>query len=371
MSDTWISFNGNALSLNGYGLVVSGQNPYNPLNLPAYTVRFQFDDSSYDPTQVSGWKAGSAWTRVSTSPNIWDYYTGNTNRAYESAFSGKFIDVGNTVHILGAYLPLTTNTSSTNGNHFLTGCTALASIATVDFSGFKSFNDSFSQCSILSSIGTIHAPSITSMTYAFAYCPLITSAPDIKYTASNLTSIGGIFNACSSLQNFPYAYETSYVTSFESAFHDCTSLQTAPTLDTSNGVRFGGMFLGCSNLSTMYTYDLSKATDVQGMLQRCVSLRSIPTFNTRLVQNFNGMLYGCENLLEIPLFSTTNAVDMATMCRDCYSVDTGALALYQQASSQAYPPSIYTQCFTNCGIHSITGAQELAAIPTSWGGTMA
>lgn len=55
----------------------------------------------------------------------------------------------------------------------------------------------------------------------------------------------------------------------------------------------------------------------------------------------------------------------------CINVESGALALYQQMSTQATPPSITSHCFTNCSSQTVTGAQELAQIPTSWGGTMA
>ena len=52
--------------------------------------------------------------------------------------------------------------------------------------------------------------------------------------------------------------------------------------------------------------------------------------------------------------------------RDCQNVESGALALYQQASSQANPPSNHSQTFTNCGSNTQTGAEELAQIPSDW-----
>ena len=55
----------------------SAPDPYNPLNLPPFTVRFQFNNLSqgYDPT-TSGetWKSDATWTQVSSSPNVWDYH---------------------------------------------------------------------------------------------------------------------------------------------------------------------------------------------------------------------------------------------------------------------------------------------------------
>jgi len=54
---------------------------------------------------------------------------------------------------------------------------------------------------------------------------------------------------------------------------------------------------------------------------------------------------------------------------DCYNVASGALALYTQASSQINPPSNHQNTFKDCGSNTQTGAEELAGIPSSWGGT--
>ena len=53
----------------------------------------------------------------------------------------------------------------------------------------------------------------------------------------------------------------------------------------------------------------------------------------------------------------------------CLNVQSGALALYQQASSQTNPPSSHNNTFYNCGKFTTTGAAELAQIPSDWGGT--
>lgn len=366
MSDTWISFNGNALSLNGYGLVVSGQNPYNPLNLPAYTVRFQFDDSSYDPTQVSGWKAGSAWTRVSTSPNIWDYYAGTASEHYQGAFSGKFQDTLNTVHVLGAYLPGEIP-AAYDGASLFENCTALVETATVDISGCRTANRMFSGCTNLVSVGTINAPQIYDTLYMFGDCARLTTAPVIEYTPTLLTRSVQMFKNCSSLHDLsPYRYDTSNVTDFSGMFYGCSSLTTTPILDTSNGLTFSSMYGKCSTLGTSYLYDLSKATDISEMFYECRALSSVPLFNTRLVNNFSNMLTSCESLREIQLFPTANATNMSGMCAHCYNVESGALALYTQASTQSFPPASHSGCFSSCGVSTTSGRAELAQIPSDW-----
>jgi len=57
---------------------------------------------------------------------------------------------------------------------------------------------------------------------------------------------------------------------------------------------------------------------------------------------------------------------MSYMFSGCYKVESGALALYQQASSQATPPSTHNSAFYKCGRDTVTGAAELAQIPSDW-----
>jgi hypothetical protein len=54
------------------------------------------------------------------------------------------------------------------------------------------------------------------------------------------------------------------------------------------------------------------------------------------------------------------------MFYDCYSVESGALALYQQASTQANPPLEHYRTFSNCGTQTQTGLAEFNQIPNDW-----
>ena len=71
----------------------------------------------------------------------------------------------------------------------------------------------------------------------------------------------------------------------------------------------------------------------------------------------------------IPLFDTTALTDVTNMFYECYYVESGALALYQQMSTQTNVPADHSGCFTYCGMFT-TGTAELEQIPTSWGGRM-
>ena len=101
------------------------------------------------------------------------------------------------------------------------------------------------------------------------------------------------------------------------------------------------------------------------MLQGCTSLTTVPLLDTSSVTSMNGMLAGCNSLILVPLFNTSNVTDMSGMLFSCSNVQSGALALYQQASSQTNVPS-HDRTFYNCGSNTQTGAAELSQIPSDW-----
>jgi hypothetical protein len=84
----------------------------------------------------------------------------------------------------------------------------------------------------------------------------------------------------------------------------------------------------------------------------------------------DSMFNSCSSLTTVPLLDTSSCTDMERMFSGCLYVQSGALALYQQASTQAIPPARHSDTFHDCGRNTTTGAAELAQIPTSWGGTM-
>ena len=106
-------------------------------------------------------------------------------------------------------------------------------------------------------------------------------------------------------------------------------------------------------------------------------LEEITLFDTSAVTDFRSMFekvstrWPSTKSVSIPLFDTSSAVNVSTMFAGFNRVSSGALALYQQMSTQSTPPTTYTNCFTNCGRSTVTGKAELAQIPKSWGGTMA
>jgi hypothetical protein len=129
------------------------------------------------------------------------------------------------------------------------------------------------------------------------------------------------------------------------------------------------MFVNCTSLIEVPLYDMSSVTRAGGMFESCNLLTEVPLFDTRNVREFYNMFSNCTSLEHVPLLATGSAVDTSSMFSGCSNVKSGALALYQQLSTQANIPRRYTDCFANCGYNTASGRAELAQIPTSWGGT--
>ena len=161
----------------------------------------------------------------------------------------------------------------------------------------------------------------------------------------------------------------SSVTKLDSMFNWCTSLRNVALFDTSSATDMDGMFSDCYELTTVPLFNTSKVTRMNSMFDKCSSLTSIPLFDTSKVTNMGYMFDNCSALTSIPLFDTSKTTTITYMFNNCYKVESGALAIYQQVSTQTTPPSSYSKAFTNCGRDTTTGAAELAQIPSSWGGT--
>jgi surface protein len=127
------------------------------------------------------------------------------------------------------------------------------------------------------------------------------------------------------------------------------------------------MFDWCISLSTVSLFDTSNVTNMSAMFADCGRvLTSVPLFDTSNVTNMSGMFGYTLYLKSIPLFDTSKLIDMTGMFYHCYNVESGALAFYQQVSTQTNPPPDHGQAFKDCGKDTVTGAAELAQIPDDW-----
>lgn len=130
--------------------------------------------------------------------------------------------------------------------------------------------------------------------------------------------------------------------------------------------RMYNMFAGCSSLMSVSLFDTSSVEHMMNMFAECSSLTSVPLFDTSRVMFMTSMFENCSSLTSVPLLNTSSVMYVSSMFKNCTKVQSGALAFYRQASTQANPPSGHGQAFRNCGSDTTTGAAELAQIPSDW-----
>lgn len=349
MSTNLLSFGGKILTVGGNALSISPVDPYNPLNLPPYTIRLKFNDG-VTPTFSKG-----TGVQVSSSPNVWDLTYENTNWEYLIDHQSDLTEV------LGA-----NTTGVTSAKCMVSNCPALTAVALFDTSSVTNMLGMFAGNTLLTTIPLFDTSSVTTMESMFWDCPALTSVPMLD-TSSVITMID-MFKGCTSLATVPLFNTISLTTVFE-MFRGCTALTTVPLFNTSSVTRFEAMFYGCTSLTSVPLLNTSAATNMANMFADCTSITTVPLLDTSSATTLLGMLYGCSSLTSVPLFDTSSATDVRNMLHNCSSVSSGALALYQQMSGQTNPPSNHSQCFKNCGSNTVNGQAELAQIPRSWGGT--
>lgn len=108
------------------------------------------------------------------------------------------------------------------------------------------------------------------------------------------------------------------------------------------------------------------------MFSSCTNLTYVgPIKLTSEVNDTYGMFSGCSNLTNIPLINVDNLTSVDRMFNNCYNVASGQVDLFGKLNALGAQITSHSNTFTNCGRDSVTGAAELAQIPSSWGGTAA
>lgn len=276
---------------------------YNPLNLPPNTVRVRTNDGNVPYKSIGNLARYETATLVQGTSNVYDVYK-----------------------------------SGSDFNRLLYGCNNVTEVLGANTAGITDMQFMFYQCSALTSVALFDTLSVTNMDSMFFKCSSLTTVPP---------------------------FDTPNVTDTSDMFYYCTSLTTVPLFDTSSVTTMHSMFHSCSALTSVPLFNTSMVWDMASMLYHCSSLTSVPLFNTSSATDMANMLNSCSSLASIPLFNTSSVPNMSYMCQDCVNVTSGALALYQQASTHV-TSSKHTATFRNCGSNTVTGAAELAQIPDSW-----
>lgn len=88
--------------------------------------------------------------------------------------------------------------------------------------------------------------------------------------------------------------------------------------------------------------------------------------NSESVTSMYELCYNCTGLKYITQLDTRNVQNIDRGFISCFNVESGALALYQQMSTQDKPTSWHAYTFRDCGRDTVSGAAELAQIPSDW-----
>ena len=132
-----------------------------------------------------------------------------------------------------------------------------------------------------------------------------------------------------------------------------------------SGDSFGAILDHSYNLVEILGGNTYNVTNMNYMFYYCPSLSSVSLFDTRNVTAMEEAFHDCSSLSSVPLFDTRNVINMNRMFLRCVNVQSGALALYQQASTHSAVTK-HIRTFTDCGINTETGSAELAQIPSDW-----
>lgn len=161
-------------------------------------------------------------------------------------------------------------------------------------------------------------------------------------------------------------------TAFRSAFRDAGNLVTLIGTGQISGTgssSMGSLFQDCSALVSVKNIDMSSISQSWSMFSGCSRLAELPDWlDTTSNANMANMFTGCVALTKIPSFDTSRVVYCGALFQGCRNISHGALELYSKLSRQSRTTS-HTATFSNCGINSESGVEELKYIPVSWGGT--
>ena len=284
-------------------------------------------------------------------------------------------------------IPLFNTSSVTNMSHMFEKSSALITIPLLNTSNVTDMEYMFSECTALETIPLINPHNVTTMKYMFYTCKALTTIPALD--ASSVTNMYGMFCRCYVLTDVAMTQAGS-ATDMRQMFAQCYELVNAPALDTHSAIQMGGMFWACKLLANVPLYNTSNVTDLSNVFAGCQQLATVPCFDTHNVTNIGGMFSECYSLTTLPLFNTSNVTNMSGFCGECksltaiplfntskvttidsafsycYNVQSGMLALYMQASSQANPPASHVATFYSCGSNTESGRQQLDAIPSDW-----
>lgn len=312
---------------------------YNPYNVPDGTIRFKFSDLTYDPTSDPRFNNSMlyVWSQISASPNIWDciHYSSATEQeghitygpiSYYNAFTGAWDEPDNLVECISF------NTKGigrdVDGTYVLAdmfnACTSLTKMCMFDAGDVSSTDSMFYRCESLVEFPEMDFPKLTDGREMFYSC---WNLPEVILHTPVLTIADSMFARCFRLTSVEL--DTDTVTHMGSMFARCLSLEQPPKINTHNALYMDAMF-------SMYDYESSPLNPFPS------KLKTLPNYDYS---------------------SLTSSVQ--SMFRNAINVESGITREYNKLSSISGITN-HTNCFSDCGTNTASGAAELAQIPSDW-----
>ena len=171
---------------------------------------------------------------------------------------------------------------------------------------------------------------------------------DFVPAGTELNSVGNLYRSASN-SIIRVGFDTSNVTYMGGMFDGCTNLTSIPQLDTSNATDMNYMFYQCSKLTSIPQLDTSNVTNMSYMFRSCSKLVELPDFNCVKVTNFgsstySSWLYSCTRLQKLGVFdcdSVTNIGYFFGGSSQTYLTDFGGCRNLGKASSVSNTNSNY------------------------------
>lgn len=281
----------------------------------------------------------------------------------------------------------------TNMSYMFSGCTALSNVPNYNTSSCTNMSYMFRYCSNLTTVPMLDMGNATDTTEMYRNCTNLTSATINPHKAaslghmfdgcSNLTSVtvygtqsqsgnalvtNYMFYGCGELTSITGFINTGSVTDMSLMFWGCELLTAIPDMITTSCTNMDRMLYNCKAITSVPYFDTGNVTNFNMFMNNCWNVTSLPLFDTHSATTLYGAFRNCNHITAVPLLDTSSVTDMSYAFYLCLLVESGALALYQQASTQTNVPSEYTDCFFDCGQNTPSGLQDLMGIPASWGG---
>lgn len=201
----------------------------------------------------------------------------------------------------------------------------------------------------------------------------IRTTDDVELTPS--PSPGALGGATVKQVVSPHVYDIEYTYNAQAVIRDNiggSKVLEILGFNTEGMTTLANVFIGCSALTTIPLLDYTNITNVDSMFQGCTSLVTVPGFNLPSATTLQRTFYGCTGLTSMPniTLGQSSLEFVNNMFEDCTNIASGILDMYTMLSGKTYTGQNYSEdCFANCGSNTVTGAAELAQIPSSWGGT--